>query len=174
MLFVFAVVESSFLPLSPDFLFIPLSITRPKRAFWYATICIVGSVCGGLIGYHIGALLFESFGRTLLSTFGWTDLFLSVLTKYRENAVQALVLAGFTPIPFEVFTYAAGFNHTIDLVTFTGATLLGRCLRFYFVAALLYYLGPAAKTLLGKYLFRAILVVSCFFFLWVVVTTFLF
>jgi membrane protein YqaA with SNARE-associated domain len=173
-LFLFAVVESSCFPLSPDFLNIPLSIARPKRAFWYATICIVGSVIGGLIGYHIGAFLFESFGQSILSTFGWTELFDSVLLKYNENAWQALVLAGFTPIPFEVFTFAAGFNHTIDLITFTSASFIGRCVRFYLIAALLYFFGPAVKIIIDKYLIRTTVFVTTFFIVWLLATKFLF
>ena len=107
-LFVLAVVESSFFFIPPDVLLIALCVGRPRRSFHFAAICTVGSVLGGIVGYLIGYQLFELIGRPILDLYGAQETFARVGELYRENLVASLGVAGFTPIPYKVFTIAAG------------------------------------------------------------------
>ncbi|MEO8167343.1 MAG: DedA family protein [bacterium] len=151
-LFALAFIESSLFPIAPDFLFIPLSVIRPRRALLYAAICVAGSTLGALAGYYIGFGLFEMLGEKTLAFFGWTEVFQTVLANYRANAWSTLLLAGFTPIPFQVFALAAGFRQTIDIGTFALAVLAGRSLRFFFLGGLLFLFGERIKKLLDKHM----------------------
>ena len=110
----------------------------------------------------------------MLEFFGWTDLFQSVLDKYRANAWSALLLAGFTPIPFQVFALAAGFKQTINVGTFVLATLVGRSLRFFVLGGLLYVFGPKVKELLDKHLDRLTGAIVLLILVWVFVVKTLF
>lgn len=166
-LFLMAFVESSLFPIAPDFLFIPLSVMRPRRSLWYAAICVLGSTVGAIVGYYIGFGLFEILGQQILGFFGWTELFQAVLEKYRANAWSSLLLAGFTPIPFQVFALAAGFRQTIDIGTFALAVLAGRSLRFFFLGGLLFLFGGKVKELLDNHLGWVSVVVLVLFILWI-------
>lgn len=165
-LFATAFIESSLFPTSPDFLFIPLSVLRPRRSLWYAAICVAGSTLGALAGYYIGFGLFELVGEKILRVFGWTELFQAVLEKYRANVWTTLLLAGFTPIPFQLFALAAGFRQTIDIGTFAFAALAGRSLRFFFLGGLLFLFGGKIKKLLEKHLGWVSIVVLILILLW--------
>jgi membrane protein YqaA with SNARE-associated domain len=150
-LFWIAFIEASFFPIPPDVLLIALAVATPKKAFKFALICTAGSVTGAYLGYLIGYGFFEVIGRPILSFYGALDKFEIVLMKYREHGFLALFIAGFTPIPYKVFTIAAGFQQTIDLWTFTIGSLIGRASRFFLVGGLLYYFGPQFKIFLDKY-----------------------
>ena len=117
LLFVVALIEGSIAPLPPDIPLIALSVARPKRAFLYGSICIAGSVAGAVIGYFIGSFLYESVGQRLVAFYNVQDQVTVLLAHYRENAWLTLILAGFTSIPFCIFTIAAGFHQTLDLGT---------------------------------------------------------
>lgn len=164
-LFATAFVESSFFPIPPDVLLIALAVARPKRSFWYAAICTAGSVAGSFLGYYIGYALFETVGQKILGFYGLTDTFQIVLDKYRENAWAAIFIAGFTPIPYKVFTIAAGFRETIDLTTLALASLVGRSSRFFLVGALLFFFGPKFKEYLDRNLERMTLALGILFIL---------
>jgi membrane protein YqaA with SNARE-associated domain len=151
-LFVVALVEASLVPIPPDLLLIPLSLARPRRTFFIATVCIAGSVAGAMIGYVIGATLFESVGEKLIVLLGIGGAFDHVLQLYRENALWTLLFAGFTSIPFSVFTIAAGFHHTIGPMTLLTGASMGRILRFYLLAGVLVAGGPAVRRLIEKHL----------------------
>jgi membrane protein YqaA with SNARE-associated domain len=140
-LFCVAFVEASCFPLPPDALLIPMGVSRPRDSFTYAAICTAGSIAGGFLGYFIGYALFESAGRPILEFTGGLGLFEGVLRNYRDNGVIALVVAGFTPLPFELFTIAAGFNRTLSLGTLAAGLVIGRTLRFFLVGALLHRYG---------------------------------
>ena len=161
-----AFIESSLFPIAPDFLFIPLSVLHPRRALWYAAICIAGSTLGAIAGYYIGFGLFEILGEKILGVFGWTELFRVVQEKYVANVWSTLLLAGFTPIPFQVFALAAGFRQTIDIGTFVLATLAGRSLRFFFLGGLLFLFGGKIKELLEKHLGWVSIVVLILLLAW--------
>jgi membrane protein YqaA with SNARE-associated domain len=166
-LFTISFLESSLFPIAPDFFFVPLSLMRPKRAYWYATVCVLGSVGGALLGYYIGYELYEAIGERLVSAFGWTEMFDTILGKYKENVWGTLLLAGFMPIPFQVFTFAAGFNGAIPVLTFMLAALAGRMLRFYCVGTLLFVFGQRIRDLLDKYLALVSLALAIFVLLWI-------
>jgi len=150
-LFAIAFIESSFFPIPPDVLLIAMSITAPKKSYQYALICTVGSVCGAFLGYFIGYALFEAVGRPILEFYGALGQFEVVLSNYRENGVLALFIAGFTPIPFKLFTIAAGFNETLSLATLAVGSIVGRSARFFLVGALLYFYGAPIKIFLDRY-----------------------
>lgn len=150
-LFVLAFVEASFFPIPPDVLLIALAVSQPQRSFRYATICTVGSVMGAFLGYYIGYTFFETVAKPILNFYHAMGSFQVVLDRYRENAFMAIVIAGFTPIPYKVFTIAAGFNQTVNLATLALASLVGRSGRFFLVAWLIYLFGPTIKTYIDRY-----------------------
>ncbi len=151
-LFLIAVIEGSVFPVPPDVLFIALGVATPRRAFLFGAVCVAGSVCGGVLGYEIGAALYEPVGRPLVALLGLTNQFSSVLAQYREHAWLTLLLAGFTNIPFCLFTIAAGFQNTLSLSTLFLASLFGRTVRFMLLAALLFYFGPAVERFITRHL----------------------
>jgi membrane protein YqaA with SNARE-associated domain len=172
-LFVTAFVESSFFPIPPDVLLIALGVERPKRALWYALVCTVGSVAGAFLGYYIGYAFFESIGSKIVNFYGMTDQFQIVLDKYKENAWTAIIIAGFTPIPYKVFTIAAGFNQTIDLVTLALASIVGRASRFFLVGGLLLIFGPTIKDYLDKHLEKLTIILGVLFILGILAVKYL-
>lgn len=149
-LFVLAFAESSFFPIPPDVLLIALALGRPRRALWFATLATVGSVLGGIGGYYIGLALFEQVGRPILEWYNAMAKFDQVGELYRENLVLALGTAGFTPIPYKVFTIAAG-AFSIPLLPFVVISAVSRGLRFFLVAALIFYFGPPIKRFIDRY-----------------------
>jgi membrane protein YqaA with SNARE-associated domain len=151
-LFVFAFVESSFFPIPPDVLQIALSAGKPKRAFWYATVSLVGSVLGALLGFLIG-YVFWAATRDFFFNYvpGFSPkLFETVSGYYADNAFLAIFTAAFTPIPYKIFTIAAGVCQ-ISLLTLIVASIIGRGGRFYLVAAIMYFFGPMVKLWIEKY-----------------------
>ena len=127
-----------------------LAISGPKRAFLFAFVCAVGSVLGGVLGYGIGFYFFDIIGKDIIAFYGAGEKFAYVEHKYTENAFAAISVAGFTPIPYKVFTIAAGvFN--IGLPTLIGASILGRAGRFFLVSALIYRFGPSIKAFIDRY-----------------------
>ncbi len=151
-LFIFAFIESSFFPIPPDALLIILAISYPRKSFYYASICTIGSVMGAYLGYLIGYLFYDTIGIKIIEFYGVHHQVDYVLSKYQENGFIAIVTAGFTPIPYKVFTILAGFNKTIDLYTLTLASLIGRAGRFFLVATLIYFIGPEVKFFIDRYL----------------------
>lgn len=149
-LFVLAFMESSFFPIPPDVLQIALSLGKPKRAWWFAAISTVGSVLGGVAGYLIGLALFEQIGRPVIEFYHATETFARVGEMYRDNLVLALGSAGFTPIPYKVFTIAAG-AFQIPLLPFVVISLVSRAMRFFLVAGLIYFFGPPVKRFIDRY-----------------------
>jgi membrane protein YqaA with SNARE-associated domain len=150
-LFAIAFIEASFFPIPPDALLLALAVLYPKRSYTFALVCTAGSVLGAFLGYYIGYAFFELIGSRILEFYGAMEHFDVVLEKYREHGFIAIVLAGFTPIPFKVFTIAAGFNTTIPLGTLAVASLIGRSLRFFLVATFFYFLGAQIKVYIDRY-----------------------
>ncbi len=149
-LFVVAFVESSFFPIPPDVLIICLCVANSNKAFWYATVSTIGSVLGGLFGYFIGYAFYETVAKTIIAAFHYDAFFEAVGQSFQDNAFLAIFGAGLTPIPYKVFTIAAGF-WKIDLITFTVASILGRASRFFLVAGLLYFFGKRISTFIDRY-----------------------
>ena len=151
-LFILAFIESSVFPIPPDVLQIALSAGKPKRAFWYATVTLVGSVLGAILGFYIGYVCWEATQDFFYSYLFSEDLFNKVKGYYGDNAFLAIFTAAFTPIPYKVFTIAAGVCHeTVSLWTLLIASVLGRGGRFYAVAAIMYFFGPTVKVWIDKY-----------------------
>jgi membrane protein YqaA with SNARE-associated domain len=142
--------ESSFFPIPPDVLLMALALGKPRRALWFAMICSVGSVLGGILGYAIGYVLFEQVGRPVLEFYGAMDKYHTVGELYRQNLVLALGTAAFTPIPYKVFTIAAG-SFEVPLGPFIAISLVGRSLRFFAVAGLIRIFGTPIKSFIDRY-----------------------
>ncbi len=149
-LFVLAVVESSFFPIPPDPLILALGISKPKKAIWYATLCTVGSVLGGAIGYMIGYFFIESVGMTIIEIYGLAAKYGMIKELYQQwNAVVVLV-AGVSPIPYKVFTIAAG-AFKVSFFTFILASIVGRGVRFFAEGLLIYWYGERIRGFMERY-----------------------
>lgn len=159
-LFAFGFVEASLLPLSPDVLLIALGVVNPRKSVWYSLLVVAGSSVGALLGYYVGYAFYSAVGVHVVEFFGAEDQFRMLLLEYRTNAWLTLLLAGFTMIPFMVFTMAAGFNATLDPTTLFFAALCGRAVRFVPIGVLLYIFGPKVKEYFDQYLGRTILVIG--------------
>jgi membrane protein YqaA with SNARE-associated domain len=151
-LFVVSFLESSFFPVPPDVLQIALSVSKPRRAFWYATVSLIGSVLGALLGYYIGFKLWEitqDFFFAYIPNFDQEN-FNKVKELYHTYDFWAVFIAAFTPIPYKIFTIAAGVCQ-ISLFMLFFASVIGRGLRFYLVALLFFFFGSAIKVQIEKY-----------------------
>ncbi|MDR3198367.1 MAG: DedA family protein, partial [Planctomycetaceae bacterium] len=149
-LFVLAFIESSFFPVPPDVLQIALSVSKPRRSFWYATISLIGSVLGAVLGYYIGFKLWEA-TQSFFFTYVFTqESFGKVENLYHAYDFWVVFIAAFTPIPYKIFTIAAGVCH-ISLFMLFFASVIGRGLRFYLVALFIFLFGPSIKIYIDKY-----------------------
>ena len=149
-LFILAFAESSFFPIPPDVLQIALSVSKPKKSFFYALISSTGSVLGGILGYFIGFFLFDTIGSLIINSLGYQAQFNSVGDLYKSYAFLAILVSSFTPIPYKVFTIAAGFWQ-VGLLPLIAASVIGRSARFFIVATLIYFFGPKIKEFIDKY-----------------------
>lgn len=149
-LFVLAFCESFFFPVPPDVLLMSLSISRPKKAWFYALISSAGSILGAFGGFLIGYLFYETIGAPVISGLGYEQEFIKVGAMYTENAFLAILTAAFTPIPFKVFSIAAGV-WKVSLLSLFLASLIGRSGRFFLVGGLIYFFGPKIKVFIDKY-----------------------
>jgi membrane protein YqaA with SNARE-associated domain len=137
-------IERSFFPIPPDVMLIPMVLRDRSKAWWYATIATVTSVAGGILGYAIGYFFFEAIGKPILNFYGREHALDSFIQFVHEYGVEAVIIKGMTPIPFKVVTIAAGVAK-MDLLAFIGASIIARAMRFYLVAALLYFFGQPIR-----------------------------
>jgi membrane protein YqaA with SNARE-associated domain len=144
MLALVAFIESSVFPIPPDVLLIPMVLAMRDRAWLIAGLCTIASVAGGFLGYAIGALLFETIGRSILELYGYLDQFAEFQASYNAWGAWIVFFAGLTPFPYKVITIASGVTG-LDLMTFGIASVFGRGMRFFMVAALLWYVGPPVR-----------------------------
>ncbi len=149
-LFIIAFAESSFFPIPPDVLLIALAVSIPAKSFRYALVCSVGSVLGGMLGYVIGHEFYDLIGSRIVEFYGLQAQYDTVKGLYNENAFLSIALAGFTIIPYKVFTIAAG-AFDVSFATLVIASALSRTSRFFLVAGLFYFFGPPIKSLIDKY-----------------------
>ena len=149
-LFGFSVAEASFFPIPPDVLLIPLALGRPRKAFRFALICTAGSVLGAVIGYLIGSLLFTSIGQPILELYGAVDQYDELGRMYNDNLVVTLGTAGFTPIPFKVFTIAAG-AFGVAFAPFVAVSAVSRAARFFLVAGLIRLFGEPIREFIDRW-----------------------
>lgn len=145
-----AFTESSFFPIPPDVLLIALGVLAPARSFRYALVCSAASVTGGMFGYLIGLEFFHLIGESIISLYGVQEEYLAVQHLYAENAFAAIAVAGFTPIPYKVFTIAAG-AFQVPFWTMVVASAISRPARFFLVAGLIYWFGPRVKPWIDRY-----------------------
>lgn len=148
-LFVLAFAESSFFPVPPDVLLIALGLSLPKKSFRYALVCTAGSVLGGMLGFYIG-IAFWDIGQSILFRYIDPEGFNVVRDYFVRYQAWAIAVAGFTPIPYKVFTISAGFFR-VDFVVFVIASVLARGARFFLVAGLIYFMGPPIRSFIDRY-----------------------
>lgn len=142
--------DSSFFPIPPDVMQIPMSIARPEKSFRFAAMSTVASVMGALLGYAIGALLFKTIGLPLLQFYGYEDKFMTFAANIKEQGFWWMLAFAFLPIPYKVATIAAG-SVGLGLPVLIGASILGRGGRFFLVALVLRKYGAAAQAIIDKY-----------------------
>jgi len=148
-LLVVSFAESSFFPIPPDILLIPMILARPHQAFRLAALCTLASVAGGLVGYAIGYFLFDAIGRPVLEFYHAMGSYDALKAGFAEWGVWIIIIKGMTPIPYKLITIASGVAH-FDLASFIGASIISRSVRFFLVAALLWYFGDAARQFIER------------------------
>jgi membrane protein YqaA with SNARE-associated domain len=142
-------VESSFFPIPPDVMLIPMSLARPQRAWFYAALCTVTSVAGGVLGYAIGALLYDSVGQWLMALYHLDGKIEAFRKGYDEWGSMIILLKGLTPIPYKLVTITSGFAG-YNLGLFIVLSLIARGGRFFLTAFLLNRYGEAARETIEK------------------------
>jgi membrane protein YqaA with SNARE-associated domain len=150
-LFLVAVAESSFFPIPPDVFLMALCLNEPRRSFRFAAVCAVGSVLGGVFGYGLGFWFMESLGRQIIEMYGLLDKYQVVQHLYQKYDAWAVGAAGFTPLPYKLFTITAG-AFRLDFPTFVVVSIISRSARFFLVAGLIYHYGAPIKIFIVKYL----------------------
>jgi membrane protein YqaA with SNARE-associated domain len=146
-----AFTESSFFPIPPDVMLIPMVLANPRKAWLFAGVCTVASVAGGFFGYAIGYFFFETAGKWVIDAYGLQAAFENFKELFNEWGLWATVIGGLTPVPYKLVTIASGAAH-FDLLTFGLASLATRGGRFFVVAALLYFIGDPIRLFVEKHL----------------------
>jgi len=166
-LFLLAFSEASFFPIPPDILLIALAVAIPRKSLKYALICSAGSVLGGCFGYLIGWQFMASIGDRIVEFYGFATRVEDIKVLYNRYDAWAVCIAGFTPIPYKVFTISAGaFN--INFLVFLSASVASRSARFCLVGGLIYVFGTSIQAFIDKYfnilvtVFTILLVVAGF------------
>ena len=144
-----AFAESSVFPIPPDVLILPMVLAAPSRAWIIALVAMVASVAGGLLGYAIGALMFEQLGRPILETLGKGDAVEAFNQRFNSLGFWAVLGAGLTPFPYKVITIMSGWTG-MHLGTFIATSVLARGLRFFLLAALLWKFGTPIRTFIER------------------------
>ena len=142
--------ESSFFPIPPDVLLIPMIIAKKTKAWTYALICTLSSVLGGVAGYAIGFFLFNSIGILIVEFYHLSNSFNTFENYYKEYGILIVLGAGFTPFPFKFITIASGV-FSLNIFLFILTAFIARGLRFYLLACLLFIFGEKIKILIDKY-----------------------
>lgn len=132
--------ESSFFPIPPDIMLVPMVMAKPERAWRFAAICTIASVLGGILGYAIGALLYDTLGAWLIQLYGYGDKMDGFRALYQQHGHWIILIKGFTPIPFKLITIASGLAG-YDFVMFVLLSGLTRAARFFFVAGIMNRFG---------------------------------
>ncbi|NBD29476.1 MAG: DedA family protein [Alphaproteobacteria bacterium] len=144
-----AFIESSVFPIPPDVLMIPMILAAPRRAWLIATVCLVSSVTGGMLGYAIGAFAYESVGQPILEALGKSDSMAAFNQRFNDVGFWAVLIAGLTPFPYKVITIMSGWT-AMPLGTFVVTSILARGLRFFIVAALLWKFGAPIRDFIER------------------------
>jgi membrane protein YqaA with SNARE-associated domain len=144
-----AFAESSFFPVPPDVLLVPMALARPERAFRYAAICTLASVAGGMLGYLIGYALFDVLARPLLHFYHYDNAFAAFQVRFRQYGVYIILVKGLTPIPYKIITIASGAAR-FDFALFIAASIVTRGVRFFLTALLLRMFGESVRNFIEK------------------------
>ena len=148
-LFAVAFIESSFFPIPPDVMLIPMILAAPKKAWSIAGVATVGSVIGAYLGYAIGFYFFQLIAEPLLNFYGYLEKFNSFKDLYNQYGAWIVFGAGITPFPYKIITIASGVVH-MNLIVFTIASIIARGMRFYLVAWLLKKYGETMREFIEK------------------------
>ena len=146
---VISFVESSFFPIPPDIMLIPMILATPKQAWKIAGVCTVASVIGAYLGYAIGFYFFQLIAEPLLNFYGYLEKFNKFKDLYNEYGAWIVFGAGITPFPYKIITIASGVVH-LNLAVFTVASIIARGLRFFLIAWLLYAYGEKMRIFIEK------------------------
>src|SRR3954465_6693384 len=146
-----AFAESSFFPVPPDIMLLPMSLARPKRAWWFAAVCTIASVAGGVLGYAIGALLYDSIGHWLIELYGLGGKVEAFRASYAEWGAVIILLKGLTPIPYKLVTITSGFAG-YNVWLFILCSIVARGGRFFIAAILLNRYGEWIRVRIEKHL----------------------
>jgi membrane protein YqaA with SNARE-associated domain len=141
--------ESSFFPVPPDIMLIPMALSRPDRAWRYAVACTLASVAGGMLGYLIGALLYDSVGQWIVRVWGYGDKIETIRQTFADYGYLIILGKGVTPIPYKIVTIASGFAG-YNFAAFVGLSVLTRGARFFLEAFLLKRYGPRARVIIEE------------------------
>ncbi len=141
--------ESSFFPIPPDVMLIPMVLAARQRAWLIAGVCTIASVSGGLGGYAIGYFLFDALGQPLLEFYGYLEKFGRFQARYNEWGAWIVAFFGLTPFPYKVITIASGVTE-LNIVTFTAASTVSRAARFFVEAALLWQFGTPIRAFIER------------------------
>ncbi len=144
-----AFAESSCLPVPPDIMLVPMTLARPDRAWRFAALCTLASVAGGMLGYFIGAVLYDSVGLWLIRLYGYGDKVEAFRAAYAQYGAWIILIKGLTPIPYKLVTIASGFAG-YNFGAFVALSLLTRGARFFAEAFLLKRYGPPARVMIEK------------------------
>ena len=145
-----AFIESSFFPIPPDLLLLPMALARPLKWIRLAIIATFFSVLGGVFGYFIGVFLWDTIGQSIIDFYHLENQFDVFKNNYNEKGALIVFIAGFTPIPYKLITISSGGMH-LDLMTFIVASLLSRGARFFILTGIIRIFGDTAKKIIDKY-----------------------
>ncbi len=139
---VMSVAESIFFPIPVDVLLAPMCLAQKQKAWWYAFVATITSVLGGVVGYLLGYYAFESWVLPILENYGYMPKFTEVSNWMKEYGIWVVFIAGFSPLPYKLFTLSAGAMQ-MAMVPFLAASIIGRAARFFLVATIVYFGGEA-------------------------------
>ncbi len=156
-----AFAESSFFPIPPDVVLVPMSLAQPRKAWTYAAICTIASVAGGIVGYGIGYLLYDTIGHWLITLYGYGQKMEALRIFYAEWGWAFILVKGLTPIPYKLVTIVSGLLE-YNFLLFVVLSAITRGARFFLLAAVLNKFGAKIRELLEKHfaIFMVIIVVS--------------
>jgi len=150
--------ESSFFPIPPDVMLIPMILANRARAWLIASVCTIASVVGGFFGYAIGFFFFETIGKWVIDLYGLQNGFAQYQDQFNEWGLWIILIKGLTPIPYKIVTIASGAAH-FNLLVFALASVVTRGARFFLVATLLYFFGEPIRSFIER---RLTLVTTAF------------
>jgi membrane protein YqaA with SNARE-associated domain len=166
-------IESSFFPIPPDVMLIPMSLARPEKAYSYAFLCTWTSVAGGVLGYAIGALLYDTVGLWLINLYGYGDKMEVFREAYAKWGALLILGKGVTPIPYKLITITSGFAG-YNLLAFIGLSVIARAIRFYVIAFLIHRYGDRARAIIEERLEFWVMVGGVAFVVGIVAAIYLF